>query len=106
MTAQRGRVGDSPPPESGETFRPLASLGGVRVEEIVSSATPDTGGQVQDHDEWVVLLEGDATLEVEGVAHHLRTGDWVLLPARIPHRVLRTDRGTRWLAVHAALRGG
>jgi cupin 2 domain-containing protein len=106
MTDRWGRIGDSPPPESGETFRPLASLGGAQVEEIVSSSMPDTDVQVQDHDEWVVLLEGDATLEVEGVAHHLRAGDWVLLPARIPHRVLRTDRGARWLAVHAAPRGG
>jgi cupin 2 domain-containing protein len=106
MTVERGRIGDTPPPASGETFLPLASLGATQVEEIVSSSSPDTGAQVQDHDEWVVLLDGSATLEVDGVALELRAGDWVLLRARTPHRVLRAQRGTRWLAVHGGERPG
>jgi quercetin dioxygenase-like cupin family protein len=101
MTVERGRIGDTPAPASGEDFHTLAGIGGVRIEEIVSSATPDTGVQVQDHDEWVVLVAGAAVLDVDGAPVELRAGDWILLPAGRPHRVLRTAAGTRWLALHA-----
>jgi hypothetical protein len=30
----------------------------------------------------------------------LEQGDWVLLPRRTPHRLIRTTQGTNWLAVH------
>lgn len=55
----------------------------------------------QGSDEWVVLLDGGAQLEVDGERVVLRPGDWVLLPAGTPHRLVHTDAGTRWLAVHA-----
>jgi hypothetical protein len=91
-------------PESGEDFHALAALGGVRVEHIVSSASPDPGEQVQSWDEWVVVLRGSAELAVTlgGVAESrtLRAGDWVLIPAGTPHRVVRCAPGTHWLAVH------
>jgi cupin 2 domain-containing protein len=53
----------------------------------------------QDHDEWVVLLEGTAELEVDGETLFLEQGDWVLLPRRMLHRLIRTTQGTNWLAV-------
>jgi cupin 2 domain-containing protein len=99
---RRGRLGDAAVPVDGESFTELAHLGtGTVVEEIRSSATPDTGLQVQDHDEWVALLAGDATLDIDGSPVELRSGEWVLLPAGTPHRVLRTSPGAHWLAVHA-----
>ena len=57
---------------------------------------------MQDHDEWVVVLAGAASLEIDGRQHALGAGDWVLLPAGVPHRVLATTAGTSWLAVHVA----
>lgn len=99
-----GRLADRVP-DAGEDFHDLAAVGGARVEHIVSSATPDVGEQVQDWDEWVLVLAGAATLEVSGRLRDLTAGEWVLLPAGAVHRVLATTAGTQWLAVHG-LAGG
>lgn len=87
-------------PESGEQFRRLAQVGPVRIEHIVSSDAPDTGEQVQDGDEWVLLLSGAAELEIAGELLHLGRREWVLIPAGTPHRVVGTRAGTHWIAVH------
>lgn len=91
---------DAAPPPEGERFEGVASVRNVRVERIVSSASPDPARYVQEQDEWVVLLRGEATLDVDGRAVTLRAGDHLLLPARTPHAVLRTSDGALWLAVH------
>jgi cupin 2 domain-containing protein len=96
-----------PAPGPAEEFRPLWERPGLRVERIVSRghATPPGEWYDQPHDEWVALLAGAARLRVEGepAPRELRPGDWVLLPARVRHRVEWTDpdRDTIWLAVHA-----
>lgn len=95
-----GRLANDVPPR-GEAFHPLARVGTARIEHIVSSDTPDTSLQRQDHDEWVLVLAGRAVLEVDGSSMGVGAGDWLLLPAGTAHRVLRTEAGTRWLAVHA-----
>jgi cupin 2 domain-containing protein len=91
---------DADSPDTGERFETLARVRQVTIERIVSSATPDVTRYVQEHDEWVALLRGEATLEIDGVARELRAGDHVLLPARTPHIVRRTSAGAVWLAVH------
>lgn len=92
------------PPTAGETFETLCELGPaarVQIERIVSSAAPDGGIYVQTQAEWVVLLRGRAVLEVDGAPVELRPGDHAHLPAGQPHRVVETEAGTLWLAVHA-----
>jgi quercetin dioxygenase-like cupin family protein len=96
-----GRLTDQVP-AAGEDFHELTSLPGARVEHIVSSATPDPAVQVQDRDEWVLVLSGAARLEVAGQQVALAARDWLLLPAGTAHRVLATEPGTQWLAVHGA----
>jgi mannose-6-phosphate isomerase-like protein (cupin superfamily) len=96
-----GRLTDQVP-AAGEDFHELATLAGARVEHIVSSAAPDPGVQVQDWDEWVLVLSGAARLEVAGHPVALAARDWLLLPAGTAHRVLATEPGTQWLAVHAS----
>lgn len=87
-------------PTEGERHDVLFDGPGARVERIVSSAVlPDTIYD-QAHDEWVLVLTGDAELEVDGESSTLLTGDSMLLPARRPHRVVRAAAGTTWLAVH------
>jgi cupin 2 domain-containing protein len=89
-------------PDHGETFTILHERPGLRVEWIVSSASPDGDEYDQDHDEWVYLVTGSATLDVEGECVELQPGDQVFLPAHRRHRVARTERGTAWLALHFA----
>jgi len=78
----------------------VIGLGGAVVEQILSSASPEPMAYLQDHDEWVVVLEGAATLEVAGERVDLAAGDWLLIPASTPHHVVATVAGTNWLAVH------
>jgi cupin 2 domain-containing protein len=73
---------------------------GVTIEHILSSAEVDRVDYDQERDEWVVVLEGGATLDIEGDTVRLAAGDWLLLPAHRRHRVTATEPGTRWLAVH------
>jgi cupin 2 domain-containing protein len=87
-------------PDTGESFDALLKHPSVRILRIVSSETPDPVEYDQEEDEWVLLLEGSAVLELEGKRVELRKGEHLFLPARTPHRVLETERGTLWIAVH------
>jgi len=88
------------PPATGERFDTLLAHRQLVIERIVSSAdlTPHT--YVQPQDEWVVLLQGDATLQVDGQPVALAAGDHLFLPAGTPHSVERASPGALWLAVH------
>jgi cupin 2 domain-containing protein len=87
-------------PERGESFHTLFSERNVRIETIVSSDTPEKTLYNQSEGEWVMLIEGEAQLEIDGQSVVLHPGDTIFIPAETPHRVLETKKGTRWLAVH------
>ena len=94
-----------PDAAAGEVFTALISRRGVRLERIVSQgqSTPEDKPMVQAADEWVVLLEGEAGLRIEGAAEAvLKPGDHVLIAAGQRHWVTFTasDRPTVWLALH------
>jgi cupin 2 domain-containing protein len=97
---RRSLFADTVAPGTGERFEELVRCRNVTIERIVSSDAPEPGDYVQPQDEWVAVLEGSADVEVSGMVHALGPGDWLWLPAGTPHRVLRTTRGTVWLAVH------
>ena len=101
VSIRRGRLADpSAAPAAGERTEVLASLGNVVVEQILTGRLDEPVDFDQPHDEWVVVLAGGATLEVGSELLELGPGDWVLLPARTPHRLVRARPGTSWLAVH------
>jgi cupin 2 domain-containing protein len=93
---------NSPAPVSGESWEDLWRQANLRVERISSSASPDPGLYDQEQDEWVMLVEGRAVLEVAGRRVPLSPGDYLVIPAHTPHRVLETHPEPRclWLAVH------
>ena len=70
------------------------------VERIVSSAKIAPNEYVQSQDEWVVLVRGEAELDVAGETVVLRCGDYLFLPAGTAHRVKSASEGALWLAVH------
>ena len=102
QSERRGRL--RPPsaaPLRGEEVVALARLGEVRVEQILSG---DLGAPVaysEEDDEWVVLLQGGARLEIGGEVLELGVGDWLVIPARTPHQLLSTDPATSWLAIRS-----
>ena len=76
----------------------------IRIERIVSKghSSPDTGWYDQDENEWVMVVEGKATLEFEdGSKRELSTGDYINIPAHVKHKVVQTDPNqiTIWLAI-------
>jgi cupin 2 domain-containing protein len=97
---ERGVLARTVAPQTGEAFSELARLRNVVIEEIVSSARPVPTEYVQPHDEWVVVLDGAATLDVAGAEVSLARNEWICIPSGTVHHVVRTDAGTRWLAVH------
>jgi cupin 2 domain-containing protein len=81
----------------------------LRIERIVSHGhrTPEGEWYDQDEDEWVALLQGEASIEWKnGDIVELLSGDWLLIPAHRQHRVAFTshDPPCVWLAVHGDLR--
>lgn len=83
----------------------LAANGQVRIERIVSRghASPPGFWYDQRQDEFVLLLQGQAELELLEPKEQLclQAGDYLLIPARRKHRVVRTssDKDCIWLAV-------
>ena len=91
---------DTITPKHGETFTTLLEHKNIKINRIVSSADVESMEYIQDEDEWLVLLEGEATLLMENEENVLTKGETLLIPAKVPHTVLKTSHGTVWLTVH------
>ena len=94
-----------PDASGGEVFEQILIRPGARIERIVShgQSTPAEAPYCQPHDEWVLLLAGNAGLWIEGEEEVvLKPGDHILIPGGKHHRVTWTSRDepTVWLAVH------
>jgi cupin 2 domain-containing protein len=89
-----------------ELFTTLLQTTGLRIERIVSQgqASPPGFWYDQEEDEWVIVLEGSATVQFDGEPQpvELYRGSYLNIPAHVRHRVAWTDpnRKTVWLAVH------
>jgi cupin 2 domain-containing protein len=91
-----------PGPVTGEVFERLLRHRNLLIERIVSSDRPEPTRYDQGQDEWILLLQGRATLELAGETLSLAPGDHLFIPAHTPHQVLSTSREPPclWLAVH------
>ncbi len=91
---------------SKELISTLLKRNNVHIERIVSNGHSTPAGQWYDQnwDEWIILLQGQATLSYQHqtTPTHLIAGDYLLIPANTLHRVDWTpaDTNTIWLAVH------
>ena len=88
---------------SSEVFEDIISAKDIRIERIISmgQSSPAEGWYDQEESEWVILLEGAATLEFETHQVHLQKGDYIHIPAHTKHKVLWTTpkQKTIWLAI-------
>jgi quercetin dioxygenase-like cupin family protein len=105
MTAMDNLLRDLPRDLPDELFFTLIESDTVRVERIVSTgqSSPEGFWYDQEWDEFVLLVQGAAGLEIEGEPERdLKPGDWLIIPSHVRHRVTRTqaDPPTVWLAVH------
>ena len=87
-------------PKTGEVFKTLLEHKNIKINRIVSSSELDVVEYVQEEDEWVVIVEGEATLLVADEKKVLTKGDTLFIPAKTAHKVLKTSHGTVWLTVH------
>jgi cupin 2 domain-containing protein len=88
-----------------EIFETLIASEEVLIERIISTGqvTPDDEYYDQNYDEWVILLQGIATLSFEkNKKTNLKAGDYLFIPAHQKHRVDYTSSmpACIWLAVH------
>ena len=89
-----------------ELFECILKQDNIVIERIVSNGHISPVGQWYDQakDEWVILLQGKATLlfEKDNNLISLTPGDYLLIPAHTRHRVEWTqpDFNTVWLAIH------
>jgi cupin 2 domain-containing protein len=85
-----------------EKLETLLQMKNITIERILSP--PDTVTEIarQPHDEWISILQGSAKLEMNETLHSLYRGDYALIPADTPHRVLTTSHQPHciWLVVH------
>ena len=87
-------------PHGAEKCDTLFEKSNITVERIVSSGTQPVASFLQAHDEWVLLVSGEAEMTVNGEHVLLKAGDTLHLPAGVAHEVLKTSVHALWLAVH------
>jgi cupin 2 domain-containing protein len=91
---------------SDELFDTLLSRDTIKIERIVSEghSSPVNDWYDQIQDEWIILLEGQATLQYKSHCSliFLNPGDHLFIPAHTQHRVHWTTPETQtiWLAIH------
>lgn len=91
---------DCSPPAAGERFDVLLAHRNLVVERVVSSVKIVPKEYVQSHDEWVLLVRGEAQMEIAGEAIALKAGDHLFLPSGTAHTVKSASEGAMWLTVH------
>ena len=87
-------------PERGEeSFFTLHQTSTLKIEAIRSRLNIPGAKYNQEEDEWVVLVRGSATMEIEGVNTSLKEGDSIFLPHGTRHQVLSTSDDAVWIGV-------
>lgn len=87
------------PAENTEIFTTLFQNDSLKIESIRSWLK--TPGELynQEKNEWVILIAGEARLEIEGDEVTLLAGDYCFIPKNTPHRVVSTSEKALWIGV-------
>ncbi len=87
-------------PKEDEEFSTLFANERVKIVRIVSGTIKEAKEFCDDEDEWVVLLKGEAKLQINTKTIFMQEGDTLFIPANTPHKLLEVSKGALWLAVH------
>jgi cupin 2 domain-containing protein len=90
------------PSENGETFSTLFESETVKIEAIRSRLKTPGERYFQEENEWVILLEGEAELEIDTQRCLLHKGDYLFIPKHTPHTVLWTSENALWIGVFSS----
>lgn len=89
--------------EANEQIHPLLEGQNFNLEHIISYGQATELGFWYDQPlpEWVALVRGRASLNFEGKGMlELSSGDYLIIPARLRHRVEYCTADAVWLALH------
>jgi len=94
-----------PIPNEDEYFENIIKNDTLKIQKIVSHGhtSPKSGWYEAPNEEWIILLEGGATLSFQnGEDISLSIGDYINIPAHSKHKVSWTkpECNTIWLVVH------
>lgn len=90
------------PNENSELFSTLFQNDSLKIESIRSWLKDPGEYYNQEQDEWVLLLSGEAKLEIDNQTFDLKNGDYCFIPKHTPHRVLSTSKNALWLGVFSS----
>lgn len=86
--------------KSCEKFDTLFENGSVKVKRISSNEFKNGDWYYQESDEFVYLIDGEATLEFENNEFkELKKCDFILIQKRVRHRVYSTSSDAIWLVI-------
>lgn len=83
-----------------EAFLELAKFNNARITLIRSHEFKEGVWYDQAEYEWVVLLQGHATIAFETTSISLQSGDTLTITPHCKHQVVSTSKDALWLAVH------
>jgi mannose-6-phosphate isomerase-like protein (cupin superfamily) len=73
-----------------------------KVKKIISPKNFSSKIFLQAVEEWVIILQGSAVLEIKGKKVKLSKGKSLYIPSNTKHRIVSTSKNTNtiWLAVY------
>ena len=87
-------------PKNGENFTTLLNHKNIKIVRIISSDILDTNKYIQNEDEWILIIEGKATIKMNNKEYNLIKGDTLFIPSKTEHIINSVESGTIWLAIH------
>lgn len=88
------------PEADSEDFTTLLEHKNVKISRIISNTLKTERTFCSDSDEWVIVIQGCAKLEMNNDVYKLTKGDTLFIPANTQHKLLKTKKVVVWLAVY------
>ncbi len=87
-------------PKQGEEIETVFHYNNIEIKRILSSDQLHQATFCQSEAEWVMLLEGEAKIFMNGRISVLNKGEYLFIPPMCEHTIVDVKEGTVWLAIH------